>query len=55
MLFYGLVSKGICDPCDHTYVDSPEFLDRVERNDLLQKLSPVVALPMLAQLPRNTI
>jgi hypothetical protein len=55
MLFCGFVSERICDPCDHTYVDSPEFLNRVKRDDLLQQLSPVVALPVLAQPARNAV
>jgi hypothetical protein len=41
--------------CASTYVDTPELLDRVERDDFLQQLSPVVALRMLAQLARRTI
>lgn len=27
------------------YVDAPEFFDRVEGHNLLQKIVPVVALP----------
>lgn len=30
-----------------TYVDAPELLDRVKRDDLLQQICPVVALRML--------
>lgn len=47
MLFYkrleSAYSLGL-----RSYIDTPEFLDGVECNDLLQQIVPVVALPKLA-------
>jgi ABC-type transport system involved in cytochrome c biogenesis ATPase subunit len=48
MLFYPvyLVSIGHQSGIDNemTYVDTPEFLNRVESHDLFQQVIPVVAL-----------
>lgn len=42
-------------PIKRTYVDAPELLDRIERDDLLEKFSPVVALHLLLVLSTTII